>query len=176
MDRTEAMICQHLDWPGIRNSVWKIVTNCDTYQHTKLSNKKYGKLTAKEAEKIPWNKLCVDIIGPYAIRRKGRKETLHLKAITMINPVRGLFEITKYNYKRAISVANLVETMWLSRYPIPMEITYDQGSWFISHEFRKSLIERWYRITSKPITSVNSTFNDILECIHKKFGKPRAGF
>ena len=60
----------------------------------------------------------------------------------MINPVRGLFEITKYNYKRAISVANLVETMWLSRYPIPMEITYEQGSEFIGNEFR-NIIFKW---------------------------------
>ena len=35
----------------------------------------------------------------------------------MINPVRGWFEIAKYNEKRAISIANLVETMWLSRHP-----------------------------------------------------------
>ena len=43
--------------------------------------------------------------------------------------------------KRVISIANLVETMWLTRYPIPMEITYDQGSEIIVHDFRKSLIE-----------------------------------
>ena len=40
--------------------------------------------------------------------------------------------------KRAISIANLVETAWLSRYPRPVEITYDQGLEFIGHEFRKS--------------------------------------
>ena len=35
----------------------------------------------------------------------------------MIDPVRGWLEITQYNNKRAISISNLVETMWLSRYP-----------------------------------------------------------
>ena len=45
----------------------------------------------------------------------------------MIDPVTGWFEITQYNDKREISIANLVGTTWLSRYPIPMEITYDQG-------------------------------------------------
>ena len=48
------------------------------------------KLPAKKAEEIPWNKLCVDIIGTYAIRRKGRNEKLHLTAITMINTVTGI--------------------------------------------------------------------------------------
>ena len=38
----------------------------------------------------------------------------------MIDPVTGWFEITQYNNKIVISIANLVESMWLSRYPIPM--------------------------------------------------------
>ena len=59
----------------------------------------------------------------------------------MIDNVTGWFEITKCNDKRDISIANLVETTWLSRYPRPIEITYDQGSEFIVHEFIKSLIE-----------------------------------
>ena len=44
----------------------------------------------------------------------------------MIYPVTGWFEIMQYNDKRAISIANLVETTWLSRYPRPIETTYDQ--------------------------------------------------
>ena len=59
----------------------------------------------------------------------------------MIDTVARWFEITQYNNKRVISIADLVGTMWLSRYPRPMEITYDQGSKFIVREFRKSLIE-----------------------------------
>ena len=35
MDRTEAIIFQHLYWPDIRYVVWKEVTNCDTFQRTK---------------------------------------------------------------------------------------------------------------------------------------------
>ena len=50
MNRTEAMIRQHLYCPGIINSVRKEVSNCDTCQRTKRLNIKYGKLTDKEAE------------------------------------------------------------------------------------------------------------------------------
>ena len=46
----------------------------------------------------------------------------------------------QYNNKRAISIADLVKTTWLTGYPRPMEIMYDQGPEFIGHEFRKSLI------------------------------------
>ena len=73
MDRTEAIIYQHLYWPDTIDSVHKKGSNYDTCQRTKLSNKKYGKLPAKLAEEILWNKICVDIIGPYVIRRKGKK-------------------------------------------------------------------------------------------------------
>ena len=38
----------------------------------------------------------------------------------MIDPVTGWSEITQYDDKRAISIENLVETMWLTRYPILM--------------------------------------------------------
>ena len=73
MDRSEAVIFHHLYWPRIRNNVRKKVTNCVTYQRTKQSNIKDGKLPAKEAEEITLNKLCVSIIGPYIIRRKVNK-------------------------------------------------------------------------------------------------------
>ena len=42
----------------------------------------------------------------------------------MINTVTGWFEVVQYYDKRAINIANLVETTWLSRYPRPKEITY----------------------------------------------------
>ena len=128
MDITEETIIQYFYWPVIINAVWKEVTNYDTWQRTKQSNRKYGKLPAKLAEEILCNKLCVDLIGTYVIRREGQKENLHIKAVTMINPVTGWFEITQYNDKGSIYIENLVETKWLSGYPRPIEIMYDQGS------------------------------------------------
>ena len=85
--RTDATIHQHVYWPGIIDAVLKEVINCDTCQSTKRSNKKHGNLSAKEAEVIPFNKLCVYLIGPYAIRRNVQKENLNLRYVTMIDPV-----------------------------------------------------------------------------------------
>ena len=45
----------------------------------------------------------------------------------MIDPVTEWFEITEYNDKKAMTIVNLVETMWLVQYPWPVEITYDRG-------------------------------------------------
>ena len=46
----------------------------------------------------------------------------------MIDPVTGWFEIAQYDDKIATSIATLVETKQMYRHPIPIEITYDQGS------------------------------------------------
>ena len=80
----------------------------------------------------------------------------------MIDPVKGWFKITQYHDKLLISITNLVETTWLTRYPRLMEIKYDQGSEFISHKFRRSLIEREYWITAKTSPLINPTYNAIL--------------
>ena len=43
----------------------------------------------------------------------------------MIDPATVWFEVVLYDDKIEITIANLVGTAWLSRYPRPIEITYD---------------------------------------------------
>ena len=83
-----------------------------------------------------------------------KKETLHLKDVTMIYLVTEWFDVAQHEDKRATSIVNLVETMWLSRYLIPTEIMYDQGIVCIGHEFRKYLIEMEYGIV--PVSRWNT--------------------
>ena len=54
----------------------------------------YGKLPAKEANEIPWNKLCVDIIGVYVIQRCIPKSNSTVKVVSMIEHDTGWFRIT----------------------------------------------------------------------------------
>ena len=70
--------------------------------------KKYGILPPKEAEALIWDKMYIDLIGPYKIRRKGEPD-LVCKCVTMIDPASGWFEILQYNDKRSITVANIAE-------------------------------------------------------------------
>ena len=51
-----------------------------------------------------------------------------------------------------------------------MKISYDQGSQFIGHKFRKYLIEEEYEIISKPRISGNPLSNAILEWIQQVLG------
>ena len=93
-------------------------------QHKKYPEKKNGKLPDKRAEETQWNKICVDLMFPYKICRKG-KEPLMVKLVTIIDPVTRWFEVVQYSDNKTMTVANLVETNWLVRYPWPIEITYD---------------------------------------------------
>ena len=60
--------------------------------------------------------------------------------------------------------------MGLSRYPIPIEIMYDQGKEFIGRKLRKFPIEIEYRITAKLSTLGNPMSNAILERINQVLG------
>ena len=50
------------------------------------------KIPAKEAEAIPWDRLSVDIIGPYKIRRERHDDPLVIKELTVIEPSIRCFE------------------------------------------------------------------------------------
>ena len=56
----------------------------------------------------------------------------------MIYPVTGWFKRTQYDDKIAISIADLVENTWLTRYTRQTKIMYDQGSELIDHEFKNT--------------------------------------
>ena len=91
-------------------------------------------------KETPWNKLCVDLIGLYKIRRKFN-DPLILKSVTIIDPVTKWFEVTQYSDNKSMTTVKLVETTWLVLYPCPIEITYDQGGELLGHNFLNSLRE-----------------------------------
>ena len=124
----------------------------------KTVNKKYGRPPAKIAGETPWNKLCVDLIGPYKIRRKG-KYPLLLKVFTDIYPVTEWFEVKQCSNKRSMAIVNFVETMCLVRYLWTVEIRYDQGGDLLGNEFINSLIENEYGIKTKPDSPGNPQEN-----------------
>ena len=124
----------------------------------------------KLAEEITCTKLCVDFIGPYKIRKKGRESLIFLKAITMIDPITRLFKMIEYNDKKAMTIANLVETMWLVQYTWPVEITYDQVGELLGHKFKSILIEQVYGIKNKPAFPGNPQENLTIEIIHPVLG------
>lgn len=170
--RTEATIAQHFYWKGLRTDVEELVKYCPGCQHLKKTTKKYGHLPPKEAECDPWEKLCVDLIGPYKVKLAEPKSSTQTHAklwcATMIDPATGWFEIVQIKEKDAANIANVVEMTWLTRYPWPTEIIYDRGTEFMA-EFAE-MVESDYGILRKPCTVRNPQANSILERIHLTIG------
>jgi transposase InsO family protein len=164
---TEETVRQHFAWNNLRQTIQEVCRKCPTCKKTKKSTKKYGHLPPKEAETDPWDKLCVDLIGPYTIKNKN-KNLITIHAVTMIDPATGWFELKRINSKQAIEVANTVEQTWLTRYPWSQQIVYDQGREFMA-EFAE-MIEFDYGIKKKPITTRNPQANAIIERIHQTLG------
>ena len=96
-------------------------------------------------------RLCMDLIGPYTINCIN-KTVLTCKCVTMIDPATGWFEIVQYPDKRSVTIANLVEQQWLTRYPWPALITYDKGPEFVGQDF-KNMVQDDYGIKVKGITT-----------------------
>jgi hypothetical protein len=67
INRTEATTTQHLFWPKMRDQITNYVQACPICQRNKHKVKKYGWLLPKEteAEVTSWDKMCIDLIGPY---------------------------------------------------------------------------------------------------------------
>jgi transposase InsO family protein len=79
----------------------------------------------------------------------------------MIDPATSWFEIHQHGDKRAITVANIAEEEWFSRYPWPTQVTFDHGSEFIGHKMLND-----YGAKKKPITTRNQQANAIEEQVH----------
>ena len=69
------------------------------FQKKNKQNLKYGILNIKEVEAIQWDRLSVYLILPYNIRIEGCEKPTILKALAIIHPATGWFEIVQYNDK-----------------------------------------------------------------------------
>ena len=83
--QTEHTLHQNFDCKGLRTTIHDVCKKFPTCQISKKTNQKYGKLPPKQAETNPWDTLCVDLIGPYTIPRKGKNQ-LKIWCLTMIDP------------------------------------------------------------------------------------------
>jgi Integrase zinc binding domain len=68
----EQTIRQHFWWENMQDTVHDVCKGWFTCQTTKKQAKKYGHLPKKTAEAEPWDVLCIDLIGPYKIKRKNK--------------------------------------------------------------------------------------------------------
>ena len=117
----------------------------------------------KSPEIIPWNTLCIDLIGLYKIGDNKNEVTLH--CLTMIDPATSWFEIAVVPTKQADDIVNILEFSWLTRYPWPTEIIIDRGKEFVAKV--QDTIHNKYDIKKKLITTQNPQANAMVEQVHQ---------
>ena len=179
--RLEETLRAAMYWKNLRKDVRLHVKTCKSCQVNKRKKQKFGKMPTKLVVNIPWDTLCVDLIGPYTIKGKDGTE-LDFMCLTMIDPATSWFEIVElpvedivsttektnkakdaYFDKSSLMVSNLVNKCWFCRYPRCRNIIFDNGSEFKLH-FKRLCKE--YGVKPKPTTIKNPQANAILERIH----------
>jgi hypothetical protein len=176
-------------WKGMRTIIWSITKSCKSCQVNKRWSQKYGHLPPKTVYTIPWECLCVDLIGPYTLKGKDNLQ-IDFMALTMIDPASSWFKIAELPVverlcrktvngkeqsiadeifdKTSERIAKLVNKPWLCRYPRCHHLIYNNGSEFKLHF--KYLCES-YGIKRKPTMVKNPQANGILECVHQVLGQ-----
>jgi hypothetical protein len=129
--RTELTMGQHYTWKGMRKTVQEkgmrktvqdVCKKCGSCQLNKPKLQKLGHLPEKEPETIPWDRVCINLIGSVQNR---------LHCLVMIDRATGWFEIAEIPAKTVGVVMNIFEQEWLTRYPYPIEVVMDRGTEFI---------------------------------------------
>ena len=92
--RLEETLVAVMYWPGLRADVRRHVKSCNRCQLGKRRKRKYGHVPSKIADQVPWQKVCVDLIGPYTIKGRDGK-IMDFMCLTMIDPASGWFEVVE---------------------------------------------------------------------------------
>ena len=99
---------------------------------------------------VPWETVHIDLIGPYTVTAQQiqpggelKEVELKLTAMTMVDPATGWFDMVEVPYysidevkknknkfidKTSARISQLFEQTWLSRYPRPKRIIFDNRS------------------------------------------------
>ncbi len=70
---TESAMKQHFIWPTLHDDVEKYCKSCITCQKTKETKQTYDHLPPKMTEATPWDTLCIDLIGPYTVKKQAKR-------------------------------------------------------------------------------------------------------
>ena len=164
--RLEDTIKIHLYNSKLKDVVEQVVAPCVECQKNKTFGRGYGNTAPREVSAHPWREVHVDLIGPWTLNLHGYDETF--VALTMIDPVTHLTELVRLDNKTSDHVALQFNNVWLSRYPKPVSVTYDNGTEFTGSAFQKLLAEN--HITPRPTTVKNPQANSICERMHQVVG------
>ncbi len=176
-------------WKGMHTTIRSLTKSCKSCQVNKRRSQKYEHLSPNTVYTIPWECLCVDLIGLYTFKGKDNSQ-IDFMALTMIDPTSSWFEIAELpvfeglrrqtvNGKELLTadeifdktserIAKFVNKTLLCRYPQCRHLIYNNGSEF---KLQFEYLCEPYGIKRKLTTVKNSQANGILERVHHAIGQ-----
>jgi Integrase core domain. len=174
-------------WKGLTHQAKQFAKACPQCQKFKKRKSRYGFLPPQDIGELkPWHTVHVDLIGPYTVTAKQQQwakkivtTELQLTCMTFIDPAAGWFEIAEvptydrdkikagnkeYIDKTSARISQIFNYHWLSRYPQPVEVVYDNGSEFKKH-FQPLIKD--FDIKPKCTTVKNPQANAPVEQVHQ---------
>ena len=165
--RTYQTINNHLYIKNLKDKVATIVKQCEPCKRYKNAGAGYGELPPKDDESYLFDTVAVDNVGPWKITVPNVGDIV-FHAMTMIDIASTLCEIKRIESKESAHMAMVFTNEWLSRYPRPNKIIFDQGTEFCGAAFQSMLIQNG--IKPVPITAKNPQANAIVERLHLTIG------
>ena len=104
----------------------------------KKGQNQFGHLAPRDPPFVPWQEVHLDSIGPWPL--KVNKTKMIFQALTMIDPVTNIIEITKRETQNSDESVHLFKNAWLSRYPKPIRVVHDNGPEF-KKDFQAFLLQ-----------------------------------
>lgn len=141
-------------WPGLHRDVKKFVNQCKSCLEHKTPQEKPAGLMYTTPATHPWEVVTIDFVGPFPRSTKGHRHLLVIQ-----DKFTKWIEITALSLATASAVKRLLREKIFCRFGWPKIIISDNGSQFISGQFKKFLKEQYIKHQLTPIYSpqCNST-------------------
>ena len=164
-ERLLRSISQFLYSPGLKDKVNAFVKTCDACQRYKNPGPGVGHVPARNESMVPFEQIAIDTVGPWTLNIEGLGKVT-INAYSIIDTCSNLLELKRasQNNPSGKESVQVLEDTWLSRYPKPVRIIYDQGTEYCNIDFESFLISQG--IKGCPSTVKNPQSNAILERVH----------
>jgi len=160
-------------WPGMDVEIKDHINNCQLCQKIKMKNKRLFTNPKQIKSSTPFERICVDICGPFEQTLYGNKYILgiidHFSKYCSLIPIKS---------QDAKTIAKELMNKWISKFGCPTVIMSDNGKCFTSdlienlckicnisqifsapyHQQANGLVERLFQ-TAKPLIKINTLQN-----------------